>query len=225
MADGPVDRNQAEPRDISSALDVEQLELNLYRSRSLSLNFDARGVFGGQVVSQALVAATNCVKPEFTLHVRVLHSPRTHAEKTVYCASNSPCMYVHPNPSQCSNDAADPKAYFLHGASASTPLLYYVDRVRDGRSYATRSVRAVQGGRNVFIMVCSFQIPEFWQPSRHWSMPQTPRPDECDTEVEHLRRMAAHPDTPEERRAELIAYAEVRYFTTLLTVRPWVVEH
>ena len=70
MAD-TADRNEAEPSDISSALDVEQLDLNLYRSkRNLSLNFDTRGVFGGQVISQALVAATNCVKPEFTLHVR-----------------------------------------------------------------------------------------------------------------------------------------------------------
>jgi hypothetical protein len=70
MAD-TADRNEAEPSDISSALDVEQLDRNLYRSRNLSLNFDARVVFGGQVISQALVAATNCVKPEFTLHVRV----------------------------------------------------------------------------------------------------------------------------------------------------------
>src|SRR6266446_2295001 len=93
---------------------------------------------------------------------------------------------------------ADSKAYFLLGASASTPLLYYVDRVRDGRSYSTRSVRAVQ-------------IPEFWQLSRHWSMPQAPRPDECDTEVEHIRRMAARPDLTEEGRERLIAYANVSY--------------
>lgn len=110
------------------------------------------------------------------------------------------------------NDTRDPKCYFLLGASASTPLLYYVDRVRDGRSYSTRSVRAVQGGRNVFIMLCSFQKPEFWQPSRHWSMPQSPHPDECDTEVEHIRRMAAYPDVTEQGRVRLIAYAKVRYF-------------
>jgi hypothetical protein len=71
VADTADNRNEAEPTDISSALDVEQLDLNLYRSRNLSLNFDARGVFGGQVISQALVAATNCVKPEYTLHVRI----------------------------------------------------------------------------------------------------------------------------------------------------------
>jgi hypothetical protein len=68
MAD-PLDHNQAEPGDISSALDVEKLDVDLYRSRNLSLPYFARGVFGGQVISQALVAATSCVKPEFDLHV------------------------------------------------------------------------------------------------------------------------------------------------------------
>ena len=101
MADpDTTDRNETEPSDISSALDVEQLDLNLYRSRNLSLNFDARGVFGGQVISQALVAATNCVKSEFTLHVRVPPPPYTHADQLTYyyyaCvhASNSLYMYV-----------------------------------------------------------------------------------------------------------------------------------
>jgi len=69
MAD-PVEPDQAERRDISYALDVEQLDLNLYRSRNLTLPFQARGLFGGQVISQALVAATRCVESEFTLHVR-----------------------------------------------------------------------------------------------------------------------------------------------------------
>ncbi len=69
MAD-PLDHDQAEPSDISVALDVEQLDLNLYRSRNLYLPYEARGVFGGQVISQSLVAATKCVKPDFLLHVR-----------------------------------------------------------------------------------------------------------------------------------------------------------
>ena len=97
MAD-PVDHNQAEPTDISVALDVEQLDLNLYRSRNLSLPFQARGVFGGQVISQALVAATKCVKPEFSLHVicvltRLPHmcNPRSHIPRRT---PDSRCMYV-----------------------------------------------------------------------------------------------------------------------------------
>ena len=107
------------------------------------------------------------------------------------------------------------EAYFLLSASASTPLLYYVDKVREGRSYCTRAVRAVQGGRTIFIMLCSFQIPEFWQPSRHWAMPQAPRPDECKSEVEHIKQMAAQPGITEERRLGYMAYAEVRCFIAL----------
>ena len=83
---GPLDNSQTESWDISYALDVEQLDLNLYRSRNLTLPYQARGVFGGQVISQALLAATKCVKPEFALHVRVhshptilfLHDPSSH---------------------------------------------------------------------------------------------------------------------------------------------------
>jgi acyl-CoA thioesterase len=71
MAD-PAEPDQAEGRDISYVLDVERLDLNLYRSKNLILPFQARGVFGGQVISQALVAATGCVESEFTLHVRML---------------------------------------------------------------------------------------------------------------------------------------------------------
>jgi acyl-CoA thioesterase II len=108
------------------------------------------------------------------------------------------------------NDA-DFKAYFLYGASASAPLLYYVDNVRDGRSYCTRSVRAVQAGRNVFVMLCSFQVPEFWQPSRQWAMPQAPHPDKCKSEVEYLNQMSAKPGITEEARSKYLAYAKVRY--------------
>jgi len=64
-----VDHQQSKPLDISSALDVEQLDTDLFRSRSLYVPYGARGVFGGQVISQSLVAATNSVTSEFTLHV------------------------------------------------------------------------------------------------------------------------------------------------------------
>ena len=101
------------------------------------------------------------------------------------------------------------QAYFTLNTSASVPLLYYVDRVRDGRSYSTRSVRAVQGGRTVFVMLCSFQIPEFSQPSRHWAMPQAPPPDKCEGEVERVVRIAAQPDITEEHRSRLVAFIKV----------------
>ena len=69
MEDAPS--YQMESSQPSDALDLEKLDVNLYRSRHLWIPRRARGVFGGQVISQALVAATNCVGAEYGLHVRL----------------------------------------------------------------------------------------------------------------------------------------------------------
>lgn len=69
MEDAPS--HQMESTRVSDALDVERLDVNLYRSKHLWVPRRARGVFGGQVISQALVAATNCVEPTYALHVRL----------------------------------------------------------------------------------------------------------------------------------------------------------
>lgn len=65
--------NRAEHELISTSLDVEQLDVNLFRSKSLWVPVRARGVFGGQVISQAIVSATNSVDPEYRLHVSCKH--------------------------------------------------------------------------------------------------------------------------------------------------------
>jgi acyl-CoA thioesterase len=65
-----AEANQAEHEQISTALEVENLDENLFRSKSLWVPRRARGAFGGQVISQALVSATNCVDPAYGLHVR-----------------------------------------------------------------------------------------------------------------------------------------------------------
>lgn len=69
MADANTS-DQVEHELVSTSLDVEQLDTNLFRSKSLLLPFRSRGVFGGQVISQAIVSATNCVDPAYGLHVR-----------------------------------------------------------------------------------------------------------------------------------------------------------
>ena len=63
--------NQAEHTHISTALEVEQLDVNLFRSKTLWVPVHSRGVFGGQVISQAIVSATNCVDKGYGLHVSV----------------------------------------------------------------------------------------------------------------------------------------------------------
>jgi acyl-CoA thioesterase-2 len=50
--------------------------------------------------------------------------------------------------------------YFLLPGNADIPIVFLVERVRDGRSYATRQVTARQAGRDIFVLVASFQRPE-----------------------------------------------------------------
>ncbi|KAF7339739.1 DNA repair protein RAD14 [Mycena sanguinolenta] len=163
---------------IATALELERLDVDLFRSKTLWLPARARGVFGGQVISQAIVSATNSVDPAYGLHVIISLSTLFSALTTLCSLSMQVC-------------------YFLLSASASTPIIYYVERLRDGRSYLTRSVKATQNGRVVFMMMCSFQKPEPWQPSRAWGMPRVPPPEECRLEEERyeewIRAEGTHP--------------------------------
>ncbi|KAI0067828.1 hypothetical protein BV25DRAFT_1794358 [Artomyces pyxidatus] len=158
---------------ISTSLEVEQLDVNLFRSNHLFIPYQARGVYGGQVISQALVAATKCVKPQYLLHVSL-------------------------------------PAYFLLSASSEIPILYNVENIRDGRSYVTRTVRAVQGGRTVFMMLCSFHIPEPWQPSHNWPMPIVPSPEESEDETVLLRGLADRPGVNDWWKQWYTEYAQAR---------------
>lgn len=78
--------NQAESSKISTSLEVEQIDVNIFRSVKLFVPVRARGVFGGQVISQAIVSATKCINPAFGLHVSNLTefysllNLRTHCE-------------------------------------------------------------------------------------------------------------------------------------------------
>ncbi|MCB0951754.1 MAG: acyl-CoA thioesterase II [Microthrixaceae bacterium] len=51
-------------------------------------------------------------------------------------------------------------AYFLRGGDPTVPIVYEVDRIRDGRSYATRRVQAIQHGRPIFHLSASFGLYE-----------------------------------------------------------------
>src|SRR5271154_3328835 len=51
-------------------------------------------------------------------------------------------------------------AYFLRRGDVRRPILYEVDRIRDGASFTTRRVVAVQGGKAIFNMAASFQKEE-----------------------------------------------------------------
>ncbi len=51
-------------------------------------------------------------------------------------------------------------SYFLRPGDPAAPILYEVDRIRDGRSFTTRRVVAIQHGRAIFNLQCSFHIEE-----------------------------------------------------------------
>jgi acyl-CoA thioesterase-2 len=81
-------------------------------------------------------------------------------------------------------------AYFLRPGDPSVPIVYEVDRIRDGKSFTTRRVVAIQHGRAIFNMSASFQLVEVGLEHRK-PMPAVPDPEGLPTMQE---RMAAYTD-------------------------------
>ncbi|MGN6780731.1 MAG: acyl-CoA thioesterase [Marmoricola sp.] len=69
-------------------------------------------------------------------------------------------------------------SYFLRPGDTAVPIVYDVDDVRDGRSFATRRVLARQHGRPIFGMTASFQVPEEGREHQD-AMPDVPAPEDC----------------------------------------------
>jgi len=137
--------------DLIALLDLEMLEVNLFRGESRDIG--SPQVFGGQVLGQALNAASR------TVTGRMVHS-------------------LH--------------AYFLRRGDFNAPIIYQVDRSRDGRSFSNRRVIAIQHGEQIFNMACSFQSTE--EGLEHQvAMPQVPPPERLtDTSrvaPEHLEKL------------------------------------
>ncbi|MGZ4561094.1 MAG: acyl-CoA thioesterase II [Mycobacteriaceae bacterium] len=68
-------------------------------------------------------------------------------------------------------------AYFIRAGDPRVPIVYQVDRVRDGRSFATRRVTAIQHGKAIFTLSASFQSPQEGVEHAHL-MPEVPGPEE-----------------------------------------------
>ncbi len=143
-----------ELRQLVDLLDLEEIEHDHYRGQGPSEGWQR--VYGGQVLGQALVAASRTVKPEDGSPDRLPHS-------------------LH--------------GYFLRPGDPKVPILYVVDRIRDGRSFNTRRVVAIQHGRAIFNMAISFQIQEQGL-SHQVEMPDVPAPEDLESELEIRRRNA-----------------------------------
>jgi len=83
-------------------------------------------------------------------------------------------------------------AYFIRPGDPAVPLVYTVDRVRDGRSFTTRRVTAVQHGKAIFTLSASFHHPE---PGLEHAMPMpsVPAPEELRTDAERIAEALGQP--------------------------------
>jgi acyl-CoA thioesterase-2 len=76
-------------------------------------------------------------------------------------------------------------AYFLRPGDPKIPIIYDVDRIRDGHSFTTRRVVAIQHGKAIFNLAASFQIRERG-PEHQYTMPTVPDPDDVPTFLERV---------------------------------------
>ena len=143
-----TDDNRTAVEQLIALLDLDAIEVNIFRG--VSPKDRSQRVFGGQVLGQALVAATRTIEDRF-------------------------CHSLH--------------AYFLVPGDPKVPILYEVDRSRDGKSFSSRRVVAIQHGRQIFHMSVSFQVEE---PGLEHQIdaPAVPRPETLPSEDEIRRSVA-----------------------------------
>lgn len=144
--------------ELVATLDLEILEENLFRGRSPSIGWQR--VFGGQVIAQALVAATRTV------------------------AEDRPVHSLH--------------AYFLLPGDPAAPIVYETDRIRDGGSFTTRRVVAIQHGRAIFSLSASFQTVEEGL-AHQIDMPDVPSPENLPSDAEFAEMIARFAPDPVKR--------------------------
>jgi acyl-CoA thioesterase II len=77
-------------------------------------------------------------------------------------------------------------SYFLRPGDTSAPILYEVDRIRDGKSFTTRRVVAVQHGRAIYNMQASFHSDELGI-EHQIAMPDVPAPETIPTTLERMQ--------------------------------------
>jgi acyl-CoA thioesterase-2 len=80
-------------------------------------------------------------------------------------------------------------SYFLRGGDPNVPIIYDVERIRDGSSFATRRVEARQHGRPIYYLTASFQVEESGLEHQD-VMPEVPAPEDCPASLDLLRKRA-----------------------------------
>jgi acyl-CoA thioesterase-2 len=85
-------------------------------------------------------------------------------------------------------------AYFLRPGVPGVPIVYQVDRIRDGRSFTTRRVLGVQQGRTIFALTADFHLPEESPFTHQLAAPVVPAPETLPTALEEVG--AVHGEIP-----------------------------
>jgi acyl-CoA thioesterase-2 len=89
-------------------------------------------------------------------------------------------------------------AYFIRPGDPAVPIIYTVERVRDGRTFTTRRVSAIQHGKTIFVMSASFQQPEEGLEHQD-AMPAVPPPEQVERSIDRLERLLGGPLPAEHR--------------------------
>ena len=98
--------------------------------------------------------------------------------------------------------------YFLRPGDASLPVVYQVDRVRDGGSFSTRRVTAIQKGQPIFTSSASFQYDENGFEHQN-PMPEVVGPENLPSELEMIRQRAHL--IPESMREKLLCAKPIEF--------------
>src|SRR5690606_4729742 len=101
-------------------------------------------------------------------------------------------------------------AYFLLPGDPKVPIIYDVDRMRDGKSFATRRVTARQHGHPIFSMLVSFHGDEPGQLEHQAKMPDVPMPEDLPSETEMRKNMLPTMPDPVRRYYERERPIELR---------------
>jgi acyl-CoA thioesterase-2 len=104
-------------------------------------------------------------------------------------------------------------AYFLRPGVPGVPIVYQVERVRDGRSFITRRVVAVQRGRTIFNLTASFHEAESGI-DHQMPMPAVPAPEELPTLADEIREHLGELPEALERMERRMAF-DIRYVERL----------
>ncbi|XP_018589663.1 acyl-coenzyme A thioesterase 8 isoform X2 [Scleropages formosus] len=93
--------------------------------------------------------------------------------------------------------------YFVRAGDPKVPVLYQVERTRDGRSFLVRSVKAIQHGKPILICQASFQIQQPSPLQHHFTMPTVPFPEELLTAEELIQKYLSSPNLAENAKQGL----------------------